>query len=84
LWKEGDEENWGCVEGSGDGKFLRCFIAPAATRAAFEACHPLIALDGCHTKSRYQMTLLLACATDGNNKILPLAWAVVPIEDGDN
>jgi zinc finger SWIM domain-containing protein 3 len=30
------------------------------------------------------MTLLLACTLDGNNEILPLAWAIVPIEDREN
>jgi transposase-like protein len=30
------------------------------------------------------MTLLLACTLDSNNEILPLAWAVVPIEDKEN
>ena len=30
------------------------------------------------------MTLLIACTLDGNNEILPLAWAVVPIEDVAN
>lgn len=30
------------------------------------------------------MTLLVACTLDGNNEILPLAWAIVPIEDKDN
>jgi MULE transposase domain len=30
------------------------------------------------------MTLLLAYTFDSNNKILPLAWAVILIEDGEN
>ena len=30
------------------------------------------------------MTLLVAYTLDGNNEILPLAWAVVPIKDKDN
>jgi hypothetical protein len=30
------------------------------------------------------MTLLLACTLDSNNKILPLTWAIVLIEDGEN
>jgi transposase-like protein len=30
------------------------------------------------------MTLLTAVALDANDEILPLCWALVPIEDGDN
>jgi hypothetical protein len=71
-WKDGDEENWGTVENM-DGRFYGAFIAPAAIRAAFEACCPLIALNACHTKSRYRMILFTASTVDGNNKILPLA-----------
>jgi hypothetical protein len=78
-----NEENRGHVE-TWEGHFKRCYIAPAATRAAFEACRPFVALDGCHTKSRFRMTLLVTCTLDGNNEILPLTWALVPIEDGDN
>jgi len=67
-----------------DGRFYRGVVIPGALRAAYEACRPFIVLDGCYTKSCFRMTLLVACTLDGNNEILPLAWAVVPIEDGDN
>jgi zinc finger SWIM domain-containing protein 3 len=30
------------------------------------------------------MTLLIACILDGNDEILPIAWGLVEIEDGDN
>ena len=83
LWREGDEKNHGILD-TVDGQFYRCFIAPAATSAAFISCRPFIALDGCHTKARFRMTLLVACTLDGNNEILPLAWGVVPIEDSEN
>jgi hypothetical protein len=83
AWKESDSENHGVVN-TLDGFFRRCFIAPATTRAAYEACQPFIALDGCHTKSHFRMTLLIACTLDGNNEILPLSWAVVPVEDAEN
>src|SRR2546429_3143606 len=49
-----------------------------------EVLSAFIALDGCHTKSHFHMTLLIACALDGNNEIIPLAWGIVPIEDTDN
>ncbi len=83
LWSIGDSENRSTLSAY-DGQFERCFIAPAATRTAFSHCRPFIALDGCHTKSRYQMILLVAATLDGNNEILPLAWAIVPIENADH
>jgi hypothetical protein len=39
------------------------------------------AIDGTHTKSRYRMILLIACGIDANSNVVPLAWALVPIED---
>jgi hypothetical protein len=67
-----DEENWVTIELLGD-QFNRAFVAPAATRYVFIKCHPFLALDGTHTKSRFRMTLLIACVLDGNNEILPIA-----------
>jgi hypothetical protein len=83
AWKESDSENHGAVD-TLDGFFQRCFIAPTITKAAYEACQPFIALDRCHTKSRFRMTLLIACTLNSNNEILPLVWAVVPVEDAEN
>ena len=68
----------------GTDRFTRCFVAPAATKMAMKLVQPLLFLDGCHTKSRYRMTLLTACTMDGNDKVLPIAWGLVPIENADN
>ena len=43
-----------------------------------------MALDAYHMKSQYRMILMIACVLDGNNEILPLAWAILPTEDGEN
>jgi hypothetical protein len=67
-----------------DNYFQYYFIALFATCTGFHTCRPFLALDGYHTKSRFRMTLLLACTLNSNNEILPLAWAIVPIEDGEN
>ena len=40
-----------------------------------------IAVDGTHTRSKYQMQLIIAYGIDANNNGVPLAWALVPIED---
>ena len=34
-----------------------------------------------HTKSRYRMMLLFARGIDANDQVIPLAWALVPIEE---
>jgi hypothetical protein len=63
------------------GKFQAIFIALASTRNAQWYFCPFIGLDGAHTKSRYRMQLLVACGIDANNRVLPLAWALVLIEN---
>jgi len=61
-------------------RFYRCFIAPAATRLAFQHLRPFIAMDACHTMSRYRLTLMIATMIDGNGQIVPMCWALVPKE----
>jgi MULE transposase domain len=40
-----------------------------------------ISLDGCHTKLKYKMQLLVAVGIDANERALPSACALVPIEN---
>ncbi|XP_049364181.1 uncharacterized protein LOC125828916 [Solanum verrucosum] len=47
----------------------------------FVFCRPVISIDGTHVYGKYDMKLLIAIATDGNDSILPLAFAIV--EHGD-
>lgn len=61
-------------------RFYRCFTAPAATRVAFQHLRPFIAMDACHTMSRYRLTLMIATMIDGNGQIIPMCWALVPKE----
>jgi hypothetical protein len=42
---------------------------------------PFYALDGTHTRSRYNLTLLIAVGIDAEDRILPLAFALVPREN---
>jgi hypothetical protein len=65
-------------------RFLRCFIAPAAVKQAAETLRPFVALDGAHCTSPYGDILLLAVGLNANNKTLPLAWGIVPVEDGNH
>ena len=64
-----------------ENRFLRCFVAPAATKNASLSMRPFVALDGAHCTTPYGGVLLLAVGLDANNETLPLAWAVVPVED---
>jgi transposase-like protein len=52
-----------------------------STRATLSTLRPFYALDGTHTRSRYNLTLLIAVGIDGEDRILPLAWALVPTEN---
>ena len=47
---------------------------------SFHCIRHFYGIDGTHTRSRYGMTLLTMIGIDGNNNVLPLAWALVPIE----
>jgi hypothetical protein len=42
---------------------------------------PFYALDSTYTRSRYNLTLLIAVGIDAKDYILPLAWALVPGEN---
>jgi hypothetical protein len=63
-------------------EFLKpAFFAPAGLSKAGKHLRPFTAIDGTHTKSQYRMMLLVACGIDANNHVVPLAWALVPIEN---
>jgi hypothetical protein len=53
-------------------RFYRRFTAPAATILAFRHLRPFIAIDACHTMSRYRLTLMIAAMIDGNGQIVPM------------
>jgi transposase-like protein len=44
-----------------------------------QTLRPFFALDGTHTRSRYNLTLLIAVGIDAEDHVLPLAFALVPI-----
>ncbi|KAH0776773.1 hypothetical protein KY290_008184 [Solanum tuberosum] len=46
----------------------------------FVFCRPVISIDGIHVYGKYDIKLLIAIATDGNDSILPLAFAIVANE----
>ena len=50
----------------------------------FKYCKPIINVDGTHLYGKYQEKLLVAMATDANNKVFPLAFAIVDCESGSS
>ncbi|RYQ80568.1 hypothetical protein Ahy_Scaffold1g106893 isoform A [Arachis hypogaea] len=50
---------------------------------AFRHCKPLVQVDGTHLYGKYKGTLLVAVAQDGNQNIVPIAFALVEGETVD-
>ena len=44
----------------------------------------MISIDGTHLYGKYKRVLMITMATDANQKVLPLAFAVVDKESGPN
>jgi hypothetical protein len=69
------------VEMADSGRFEAIFVMLGPIRSTLNTLRPFYALDGTHTRSRYNLTLLIAVGIDAEDRILPLAWALVPIEN---
>jgi hypothetical protein len=63
------------------GRFEAVFIMLGSIRSTLGTLWPFYALDGTHTRSRYNLTLLLAVRIDAEDRVLPLAFALVPGEN---
>nr|XP_025611889.1 uncharacterized protein LOC112705268 [Arachis hypogaea] len=50
---------------------------------AFRHCKPLVQVDGTHLYEKYKGALLVAVAQDGNQNIVPIAFAIVEGETAD-
>ena len=51
---------------------------------AFRHCRPVFSIDGTFLLGKYQGTLLIAISIDANNKLVPLAFALVEKENKDS
>ena len=80
-YKAADKRNYAQLKLSERGNFEAAFFCPASCRQAASQLRLFIAVDGTHTRSKYRMQLIIACGIDANNNGVPLAWALVPIED---
>ena len=65
-------------------QFKRMFCAYNPCIYGFKHCKLVIYLDGTLLYGKYRSVLLTAKAVDGNNAILPLAFALVKKESKDN
>ncbi|XP_060211787.1 uncharacterized protein LOC132639352 [Lycium barbarum] len=61
--------------------FQSFYIYFDALKKAFQHCRICIGLDGCFLKGVCRGQLLVAVCKDGNNQMLPLAWAMVEYEN---
>jgi hypothetical protein len=77
-FEDADPHSFAAFTADSAGRFEAAFFCPGGLRAYIR---PFTAIDGTHTKSRYRMMLLIACGIDANDHVIPLAWALVPIED---
>ena len=73
--------NYAQLKLSQRGNFKAVFFCPAGCIQAASQLRLFFAVDGTHTRSKYRMQLLITCGIDTNNNGVPLAWALVPIED---
>jgi len=62
------------------GRFEAAAFALSATINACWNIRRFVALDACHTKSKYPIMLMIAVGIDVNDNAIPLAWALVPTE----
>nr|KAJ0213933.1 hypothetical protein LSAT_V11C400197080 [Lactuca sativa] len=65
-------------------EFRRVFWAFAPSIKGFVHCRPVISIDGTHLYGKYKGTMMIAMGVDGNNQILPLAFAIVENESYDS
>ncbi|RYR26813.1 hypothetical protein Ahy_B02g061115 isoform F [Arachis hypogaea] len=64
--------------------FHRLFWTFPPCIEAFRHCKPLVSIDGTHLYGKYEGTLLIAIAQDGNSNILPVAFALVEGENAES
>ncbi|KAL0004987.1 hypothetical protein SO802_012548 [Lithocarpus litseifolius] len=65
---------------SGTCTFNCAFWAFGLCIEGFKHCRPVISIDATHLYGKYKGKLLIAMATDANNEVYPLAFAVVKSE----
>jgi hypothetical protein len=64
--------------------FFRAFWCFPQCVKSFRHCRPVFSIDGTFLLGKYQGTLLIAISVDANNKLVPLAFALVEKENKDS
>ncbi|KAM0871104.1 hypothetical protein ACQ4PT_039603 [Festuca glaucescens] len=64
--------------------FGRAFWAFGPSIRAFKHCRPVMSVDGTFLTGRFKGTMLVAIGHDAANQLLPLAFALVTVENNDN
>lgn len=80
-FEDADPYNFAALDTTVTGEFQAAFFSSGGLCAAGPYIRPFITVDRTHTKSRYRIMLLIACKIDANDQVIPLAWALVPIEE---
>ncbi|XP_025661251.1 uncharacterized protein [Arachis hypogaea] len=62
---------------------IRVFWSYYPCLRAFRHCKPIVQVDGTHLYGKYKGCLLVAVSQDGNNNIVPIAFAIVEGETSD-
>ncbi|XP_078172766.1 uncharacterized protein LOC144566590 [Carex rostrata] len=76
------DKNGVLIEGVQQFKGIAWAFGPCIQAVPF--IRPVISIDACFMSGRYEGRLLIACAYDAENQLLPLAFAIVRKEDGEN
>ena len=65
----------------GQATFKRFYTCLKACKDSFVSCRPIIELDECFLKGRYEGELLIVVCQDGNDQMPPLCYALVEVEN---
>ena len=57
--------------------FQHVFLAFHPSIEGFFHCQPILSIDGTHLCGTYKGTLMIDMGCDGNNKLFPLAFAII-------
>ncbi|XP_014521852.1 uncharacterized protein LOC106778409 [Vigna radiata var. radiata] len=69
---------------NGEVIFQRFYACLKACKDNFVSCRPIVGLDGCFLKTKYGGELLTTVGRDGNEQMLPIAYAVVEVENKES
>jgi hypothetical protein len=79
--KKADSSTYIRLKTTHENRFEALFVMLGSIRSRIHFLRPFYALDGTHTRSQYNLTLLIAVGIDAEDRILPFAWALVPSEN---